>query len=123
MTDQSARPKSGWFKRAPLPPVQRSFEDWQAEQANDLRTPGQRGIGVGSPVQWRRRSGRVVVTERATVVAISDNTLTLLVKDVQARTCDVNVREIVSSTTEHLLLSEASRRALLADQTKPAGPA
>lgn len=120
MMSKFARPKSGPFRSVPLQPVHHTFEDWQAEQANDLRTPQQRGIGVGSPVMWRRRSGRLVVTERATVVAISDNTLTLLVKDVVNRTCDADVREIVSSSAEHLSLGEARRSALLANQTKPA---
>ena len=77
-------------------PEQRTFEDWQTDQANDLRTPEQRGICVGSPVMWRRRtSNNIILTERATVVAITDDVLTLLVKDVTTRTCQANIREIV----------------------------
>jgi hypothetical protein len=114
---RNSRPWSSTLKGGE-PPAPRTFEDWQAEQALDMRTPEQRGISVGSPVMWRRRNGRVIVTERATVIAISDNTLTLLVKDVQERTCDVNVREIASGVAEHPLSSDATRRAPLSNQDK-----
>ena len=69
MSNKLARPKSGPLKSSPPPHGYRTFDDWQAEQEHDLRTPGQCSISVGSPVRWRRRNGRVIVTERAAVVA------------------------------------------------------
>src|SRR6266542_3000817 len=77
--------------------TRRTFDDWQADQQSDSRTPAQRGIEVGAPVMWRYRNGRVIITERATVTAISGNTLTLRVKGVEERTCDVPLNEIVSN--------------------------
>jgi hypothetical protein len=103
MANKITRPKSGPYKGSAAPQSPRTFEDWQAEQALDQRTPEQRGITVGSPVRWRHRNGHVIVTERATVLAISDNTLTLLVKDVKTRTCKAHVREIISGPAEHLM--------------------
>jgi hypothetical protein len=103
------------------PRIYRTFEDWQAEQQLDERTPEQRGIRVGSMVMWRHRSGNVIVTDHATVTAISHNTLTLLVKDVRARTCSADIREIVNHTLAHLTLNEASRRVVLSNQTESPG--
>ena len=94
--------------------VYRTFEDWQAEQQLDQRTPAERGISVGSLVMWRHRDGNVIVTDHATVTAISQNTLTLLVKDVRARTCKVDIREIVNHALAHLTLAEASQGVAIA---------
>jgi hypothetical protein len=77
--------------------VYRTFEDWKADQERDTRTPEERGIRVGSSVMWRHKQDRVIVTDRALVLAISGDTLTLQVKDVQERTCSVHIREIVVS--------------------------
>ncbi|BCX05688.1 MAG: hypothetical protein KatS3mg053_3626 [Candidatus Roseilinea sp.] len=77
------------------PRVYRTFEDWQAEQLRDKRTPEERGIHIGSSVMWRHRDNGIIVTDRATVIAISGNTITLRVKDVQERTCQADVAEIV----------------------------
>ncbi len=79
------------------PRVYRTFEDWQAEQQRDKRTPEERGIRVGSSVMWRHRDNGIIVTDRATVTAISGNTITLRVKDVQERTCQADVSEIVNN--------------------------
>jgi hypothetical protein len=98
------RPKSIALNGGSQPRVYRTFEDWEAEQERDTRTPEERGIRVGSSVMWRHKQKGVIVTERATVLAISDETLTLQVKDVQDRTCRVHIREIVVSE------DDASRR-------------
>lgn len=82
------------------PRVYRTFEDWQAEQLRDKRTPEERGIHVGSSVMWRHKDNGIIVTDRATVTAISGNTITLRVKDVQERTCQADVAEIVVSDDE-----------------------
>lgn len=79
------------------PRVYRTFEDWQAEQERDTRTPEQRGIRVGSSVMWRHKHNGIIMTDRATVLAISGNTITLQVKDIKERTCSANVNEIVSN--------------------------
>ncbi len=88
---------------APL--ARRTFDEWQADQQRDTRTPSQRGIEVGTPVMWRYRNGRVIITERATVTAISGNTLTIRVKGVEERTCDVPLQEIVGSDEDRAALS------------------
>lgn len=102
MTSKNTRPKTGYYRSNQTARDKPTFEEWQTAQAADVRTPEQRGIGVGSSVMWRRRNGNVIVTERAIVVAIAESTLTLLVKDVEARTCQAHVREIVSTPAEHM---------------------
>ncbi len=90
--------------------VYRTFEDWQAAQEKDQRTPGERGIKVGALVMWRHRDGSIISTDRATVIAIVENTLTIQVKDVELRTCDVNIHEIVNTEDDRLALRETNRR-------------
>lgn len=94
------RPKSIVLRGNPQPRPQQTYESWQAEQMKDQRSPEERGIKVGSSVMWRHRENRIIITERAIVTDISGNTLTLLVKDVQARTCTADIHEIVSSADE-----------------------
>ena len=96
--------------------VYRTFEDRQAEQRADVRTPEQRGIRVGPCVMWRYRANQVIITERAIVKAIDDQTLTLQVKDVQARTCSATVSEIVDSHYGARLLALTTPRAFIANQ-------
>ncbi|MCL4505805.1 MAG: hypothetical protein M1434_09890 [Chloroflexi bacterium] len=122
MNNVKARPRSIALKGSPQLRVYRSFEDWEAEQRLDLRTPEQRGIGVGSPVMWRHRNGRIIITERAIVTAVHNNELTLQVKDVETRICSADVGEIVSNQFGHLSLTEANRRAFLANQMEPVVP-
>jgi hypothetical protein len=77
--------------------VYRTYEDWESEQKRDTRTPEERGIKIGSSVMWRHRTGNgIIVTDRAQVVAIKEDHVTLLVKDVQERTVEVHVNEIVT---------------------------
>jgi len=83
MGTSNQRPRSIALKGSPQVRVYRTFEEWQAEQQKDSRTPEQRGIQVGSSVMWRHRNGNVIVTDRATVTAIIASTLTLLVKDIK----------------------------------------
>jgi hypothetical protein len=97
-----------------------TFEDWQADQKADARTPEERGIHIGSPVMWRHRANRVITTERATVLAIELNTLTLQVKDVESRTCTADISEIVINPTEHSNNADAKRRAYYASQMESA---
>lgn len=80
--------------------VYRSFEDWQSEQQSDTRTPEERGLSIGSSVMWRHKHNGIIVTDRATVQAISGDMLTIVIKDVQERTCTVNIREIVASADD-----------------------
>lgn len=94
---RNTRSKSIALGGGPQPRVYRTFEDWESEQQRDTRTPEERGIRVGSSVMWRHKQDRVIVTDRALVLAISGDTLTLQVKDVQERTCSVHVREIVTN--------------------------
>jgi hypothetical protein len=108
---QNSRPKSIVLNNGPQSRVYRTFEEWEAERQNDTRTPEERGIKVGSAVMWRHRNNGIILTERATVEAITDNTLTLQVKDVQTRTCSVNIQEIVDSTDDRLAARDANRRA------------
>jgi hypothetical protein len=84
-------------KRAPER-TYRTFEEWQAEQLLDLRSPTERGIMIGTPVMWRHKDANVIVTDRAIVTAMSGDMLTLLVKDVRERTCDAHIREIVNNS-------------------------
>jgi hypothetical protein len=93
-----------------------TFEDWQADQQADARTPEERGIHIGSPVMWRHRANRIITTERAIVLAIEANTLTLQVKDVESRTCTADISEIVINTAEHSSSADAKRRAYYANQ-------
>ena len=93
---RSSRSKSIALGNTAQQRVYRTFEDWQSDQQRDNRTPEERGIRVGSSVMWRHKQDRIIVTDRATVLAISDNTLTILIKDVKERTCEVNVSEVVS---------------------------
>jgi hypothetical protein len=101
--------------------VYRTFEDWQAEQLLDQRTPAERGIQVGSPVMWRHLHKKVIVTDRAIVLAIVEDTLTIRVKDVKERTCIIHVREVVNRTDDRLSLSmqEMNRNSYLSNQPEP----
>ena len=123
MTNTHYRPKSIVLKGSPQERVYHTFEDWEAEQKLDVRTPGERGIQIGMSVMWRHRTNQVIVTERAVVTAIDLNTLTLNVKDVHTRTCSADVHEIVNSQFGHLSLTEANRRSFLANQIETAAPA
>lgn len=77
--------------------VYRTYEDWESEQKRDTRTPEERGIKIGSSVMWRHRTDNgIIVTDRAQVQAIKDDLVTLLVKDVQERSVEVHVNEIVT---------------------------
>jgi hypothetical protein len=106
------------LKGTPFTREYHTFEDWQAEQSLDARTAEERGIHVGSSVMWRHRNGSVIITDRATVVAVSHDELTLLVKDVQAHTCHAHVHEIVDNQLGHLMLDGAKRPAALANQVE-----
>jgi hypothetical protein len=103
-----------------IPPtnVYRTFEDWQAEQSKDARTPEERGIHIGSPVMWRHLQGHVIMTDRATVTAVTDNDLTLLVKDVQVHTCHAHIHEIVDNHISRFTLDRTKRPAVLPDQVE-----
>jgi len=98
--------------------IYHTYKDWLAEQSLDERTPEQRGIGVGSLVMWRYLNNDVIVTDRATVMEIDGDTLTLRVKDVSERMASANVREIVSNAEDRLALSlhEMNRRSYLSSQ-------
>jgi len=97
---KSPRSKSIALGNGSQPRVYRTFEDWESEQQRDTRTPEERGIKIGSSVMWRHKHNGIIVTDRATVTAISDNKLTLLIKDVKERTTTVDVREVVSNDNE-----------------------
>ena len=116
MNNSSRQRKSIALKGSPQVRTYRTFEEWQADQSLDARTPEERGIHIGSPVMWRHRHGDIILTDRATVVAVSHDELTLLVKDVQARTCHANIHEIVDNQLGHLTLDGTKRPAALADQ-------
>ena len=92
---RTTRPKSIVIGNNHATRVYRTFEDWEAQQQQDQRTPEERGIRVGSAVMWRHRQNQLIVSDRAMVLAIAGETLTLQVKDAQDRTCEVHVREIV----------------------------
>ena len=104
------RPKSIVLKNGAQPRVYQTFEEWQAIQERDTRTPGERGINIGSSVMWRHRSNGIISTDRATVLAVAENTLTIQIKDVETRTCDVNIHEIVSNDDDRMRMREAARR-------------
>ncbi len=96
----STRPKSIALNNA-QPRIYRTFEDWQADQLRDTRTPEERGINVGGSVMWRHRTqGNIIITDRALVLAISGNNITVQVKDVREHTHQVHVNEIVSTEDE-----------------------
>ena len=99
------KPKSIVLNRHTFERTYATFADWQAKQKLDLRSPAQRGIGVGSSVMWRYMHNKVIVTDRATVLAISGDTLTLQIKDARERTGSADVHEIVSNTEDRLALS------------------
>lgn len=78
--------------------VYRTYEDWESEQKRDTRSPEERGIKVGSSVMWRHRTANgVIVTDRAQVVAINEDRITLQVKDVREHSVEVHVNEIVTT--------------------------
>lgn len=90
----NSRPRSIVLKGGPQPRVYRTFEDWQAEQKLDKRNPEERGIRVGSPIMWRHKHNGIIVTDRATVLAISESTLTIQVKDVREHQREIDVSEV-----------------------------
>ncbi|MCX6019135.1 MAG: hypothetical protein NTZ50_11675 [Chloroflexi bacterium] len=102
----SAQRKSIVLNSAASNRVFRTFADWQAEQAADSRSPGERGIMVGSSVLWRYQADHIIVTERAVVQSIEGEMLTLLVKDSHTRTCQVHVREIVNTSDERAVQAQ-----------------
>lgn len=116
-----ARRKSIVLSNAASQRVYRTFEDWEAEQLLDQRTPEERGIQVGSPVMWRYRDQKVIFTDRAIVLSITGDRLTIRVKDVKERTCDIHVREVVNRTDDRLSLSlhEMNRNSYLSTQPDP----
>ncbi|MCL4504520.1 MAG: hypothetical protein M1434_00290 [Chloroflexi bacterium] len=114
-----AKPKSIVLKNGAQPRVYRTFEDWQAVQERDSRTPEERGIKVGSAVMWRHRNGSIISTDRATVIAIAESTLTIQVKDVELRTCDVNIHEIVNTEDDRQALRETNRRLYQGNRAGP----
>ena len=116
MNNTKPRHETIALKGSPQVRVFRTFEDWQAEQKADLRTPEQRGIHIGSAVMWRYRANQVIVTERAIVAEIEDQTLTLQVKGQETRTCNAHVNEIVDSPFGHQSLAQMNRRAYIANQ-------
>lgn len=97
----SNTPKSIIIKNGSGQRVYSTFADWQTKQLLDLRTPAQRGIGIGSSVMWRYMQNSIIITSRAVVLAISGDMLKLQIKDVNNRTVDVNINEIVSNTEGH----------------------
>ena len=109
----SYKPKSIVLNYRTIQRVYSTFAEWQAKQQLDLRTPEQRGISVGSPVMWRFMHNNVIITDRAIVLAISGDTLTLRIRDVQDRTGSADVHEIVNSIEDRFALSlhEIDKRA------------
>jgi hypothetical protein len=116
-----ARRKSIVLSSAASQRIYRTFEDWQADQALDLRTPAERGIQIGSPVMWRYRHEKVIVTDRAIVLEVNGDRLMVRVKDVKERTCDIHVQEVVNRTDDRLSLSltEMNRNSYLSTQPGP----
>ena len=104
------QPKSIVLGHASSATVFRTFEDWQADQLKDTRPPAARGINVGMPVLWRHKKGKLVLTERAIVLAIKDMTLTIEVKDVTIHTQKVHVNEIFKGGDETLSMRETNTR-------------
>lgn len=104
--------------------VYRTFADWQAEQLRDERTPSQRGLQVGSPVMWRHMDKNVIVTDRAIVMDISDDNLTIKVKDVNEYTCIIHVREVVNNRSDdRLSMHDANRNSYIQNQLETGAPA
>lgn len=101
------RPKSIALKRGYQPRVYRTFEDWQNDQKRDSRSPDQRGIKIGGSVLWRHRTNKIILTERATVLSMKDNALTISIKDVKTRTVTVDIHEIVNSSDDRMSVTEA----------------
>ncbi|NJM40324.1 MAG: hypothetical protein HC853_05945 [Anaerolineae bacterium] len=104
---RTSRPKSIVLKGGAQPRVYRTFEDWQAEQKLDTRTPNERGIRIGSAVMWRHKHNGLILSDRATVLAINHNTLTVTVKDVKQRTCDIDISEVVVNEEDRMSVREA----------------
>jgi hypothetical protein len=111
------------LKSSPQTRIYRTYEDWQAEQKADKRSPEERGIRVGSPVMWRHKHNGIIVTDRAIVLDISGNTLHIQVKDVKERKTKVDISEIVISQDEHLSMQEVNRRTYLMSQADAAAKA
>ena len=109
------RPKSIVLKRGYQPRVYRTYEDWLATQKLDTRTPSERGIHVGSPVMWRHKHNGIIISDRVTVLAITDNMLTVSVKDVKERTCKIHVDEVAGEEDRRLSMWGTSERNLSAD--------
>ena len=108
------------LKGGQQPRVYRTYEDWQAEQKRDTRTPSERGIRVGSAVMWRHKHNGIILSDRVTVLAINHNTLTVTVKDVQERTCDIDISEVVANDDDRMSVRETSAPADTADkEAKP----
>ena len=99
------KPKSIVLNRRNFERVYTTFADWQAKQLLDLRTPAQRGIAVGSMVMWRTSTKGVITTDRAIVLDIAGDLLTLQVKGVQEYVGKADVHEIVSNSEDRLALS------------------
>ncbi len=117
----NTRPRSIVLRSNRQPRAYRTYEDWQAQQENDTRTAEQRGIRVGSSVMWRHKQDNNIITDRATVVAVADNIVTLKVKDVRERTCSAPISAIVSSDDERLSMRDISRRAYPLSQPETPG--
>ncbi len=117
----NTRPRSIVLKGGHQPRIYRTYEDWQAQQQNDTRTAEQRGIRVGSPVMWRHKHNDIIITDRATVLSISNETVTLKVKDVHDRTCNAHISAIVSSEDDRLSMRDLNRRTFLLSQSGTAG--
>ncbi len=114
-TPPRRRPKSIVLKSGYQPRVYRTYEDWLATQKLDKRTPDERGIRVGSPVMWRHKHNGIIISDRVTVLAISDNTLTVSVKDVKERTCKIHVDEVAGEEDRRLSMWGTSERNLASD--------
>ena len=116
---RTSRPKSIVLKGGAQPRVYRTFEDWQAEQKKDNRTPTERGIRVGSAVLWRHKHNGIILSDRATVLEISDNTLTVSVKDVKERICKIDIKEVVANEDDRLSVREANPTVAADSETAP----
>ncbi len=70
---------------------------------------------------WRYRNEKVIITDRAIVLEILGDQLTIRVKDIEERTCDIHVREVVNRTDDRLSLSlhEMNRNSFLSSQPGP----
>ena len=100
------RPKSIVLKGGQQPRVYRTYEDWLATQKQDKRTPTERGVRVGSAVLWRHKQNTIILSDRVTVLAIDGNTLTVIVKDVKERTCQIDISEVVANEDDRLSVRE-----------------